>query len=114
MATDTGRGTRKGASRTLTAADQNDGAEALDQAEPSKRRVHVPKGAWHQEIKASGESGPDKGTSEWKRAIESSEIPGIGLSLRMTLSQPAITLLEKVRLKRSIWRRRMISRRVAE
>jgi hypothetical protein len=36
---------------------------------------------------------------QWKRAIESSEIPGIGLSLRMARSQPAITLPEKVRLK---------------
>jgi hypothetical protein len=36
--------------QTFTAANQNDGTEALDQAQPSKRRIHVTKEARHQEI----------------------------------------------------------------
>ena len=47
MATDTGRGTREGAVKKRS---QNDGAEALDQAKPRKRRIHVTKEARHQEI----------------------------------------------------------------
>lgn len=50
IATDTGRGTRKGAVRKVTAADQTPRAEALDQAEPRKWRIHVAKEASRQEI----------------------------------------------------------------
>jgi hypothetical protein len=39
-----------GSQETLTAADQNDGAEALDQAKPSERRIYVAKEARHQKI----------------------------------------------------------------
>jgi hypothetical protein len=35
---------------TLTAANQNDGTEALDQAKPGERRIHVAKEARHEEI----------------------------------------------------------------
>ena len=37
--------------QTFTAANQNDGTEALDQAQPSKRRIHVTKEARHQNFK---------------------------------------------------------------
>ena len=43
MAIDTGRSSRKGAVRKRSQRQTNDGTEALDQAQPIKRRVHVAK-----------------------------------------------------------------------
>jgi hypothetical protein len=49
MATDTGRGSRKGRSQeALATSDQNGGTEALDQAEQSEWRVFVAEKARHQ------------------------------------------------------------------
>jgi hypothetical protein len=46
-----GRGTRKGAVKKRSQRqNQNDGTEALDKAQPRKRRIYVAKEAWHEEI----------------------------------------------------------------
>ena len=42
-----------GSQETRTTADQNDGAEALDQAKPRERRIHVAKGPGTRNTKAS-------------------------------------------------------------